>query len=63
MKSRGTNLEKHCDQAFDYRSHIVPKRPPYVILCKTSPAPTKRRPEKISLLPVCHWDLKKKRLL
>jgi MmeI, N-terminal domain len=33
MKSRGTNLEKHYDQAFDYWSHIVPKRPPYVILC------------------------------
>jgi SAM-dependent methyltransferase len=33
MKSRGANLEKHYDQAFDYWSHIVPKRPPYVILC------------------------------
>jgi len=33
MKSRGENLEKHYDQAFDYWSHIVPKRPPYVILC------------------------------
>jgi hypothetical protein len=33
MKSRGTNLEKHYDQAFDYWTHIVPKRPPYVILC------------------------------
>jgi SAM-dependent methyltransferase len=33
MKSRGTKLEKHYDQAFDYWSHIVPKRPPYVILC------------------------------
>ncbi|MBA3960300.1 MAG: class I SAM-dependent DNA methyltransferase [Chthoniobacterales bacterium] len=33
MKSRGANLEKHYDQAFDYWTHIVPKRPPYVILC------------------------------
>src|SRR5438552_4445663 len=33
MKSRGENLEKYYDQAFDYWSHIVPKRPPYVILC------------------------------
>ena len=33
MKSRGQNLEKHYDQAFDYWTHIVPHRPPYVILC------------------------------
>jgi len=33
MKSRGEKLEKFYDQAFDYWSHIVPKRPPYVILC------------------------------
>ena len=33
MKSRGTKLEKYYDQASDYWSHIVPKRPPYVILC------------------------------
>jgi SAM-dependent methyltransferase len=33
MKSRGEKLEKVYDQAFDYWSHIVPKRPPYVILC------------------------------
>ncbi len=33
MKSRGANLEKHYDQAFEYWTHIVPKRPPYVILC------------------------------
>jgi hypothetical protein len=33
MKSRGQNLEKHYDQAFEYWTHIVPKRPPYVILC------------------------------
>ena len=33
MKSRGANLEKHHDQTFDYRTHIVPKRPPCVILC------------------------------
>jgi hypothetical protein len=33
MKSRGTKLEKYYDQAFDYWSHIVPKRSPCVILC------------------------------
>ncbi len=33
IKSRGQNLEKHYDQAFDYWTHIVPHRPPYVILC------------------------------
>jgi SAM-dependent methyltransferase len=33
MKSRGQHLEKHYDQAFEYWTHIVPKRPPYVILC------------------------------
>ena len=33
MKSRGENLEKHYDQAFEYWTHIVPRRPPYVILC------------------------------
>src|ERR1044071_9739713 len=33
MKSRGENLEKHYDQTFDYWTHIVPKRPPLVILC------------------------------
>ncbi len=33
MKSRGENLEKHYDQVFDYWTHIVPSRPPYVILC------------------------------
>lgn len=33
MKSRGQNLEKHSDQTFDYWTHIVPRRPPYVILC------------------------------
>src|SRR5258708_6304921 len=33
MKSRGQNLEKHYDQTFAYWTHIVPKRPPYVILC------------------------------
>lgn len=33
MKSKGENLEKHYDQAFDYWTHIVPKRPPFVILC------------------------------
>ncbi|MBA2585577.1 MAG: class I SAM-dependent DNA methyltransferase, partial [Chthoniobacterales bacterium] len=33
MKSRGEKLEKHYDQTFDYWSHIVPHRPPFVILC------------------------------
>jgi type II restriction/modification system DNA methylase subunit YeeA len=33
MKSRGQHLEKHYDQTFDYWTHIVPHRPPYVILC------------------------------
>ena len=33
MKSRGANLEKHHDQCFDYWTHIVPRRPPYVVLC------------------------------
>ena len=33
MKSRGQNLEKHYDQAFEYWTHIVPHRPPFVILC------------------------------
>jgi SAM-dependent methyltransferase len=33
MKSRGEKLEKYYDQAFDYWSHIVPRRPPFVILC------------------------------
>lgn len=33
MKSRDENLEKHYDQTFDYWTHIVPKRPPFVILC------------------------------
>ena len=33
MKSRGVKLERHYDQAFDYWTHIVPHRPPYVVLC------------------------------
>ncbi len=33
MKSRGEKLEKHYDQTFEYWTHIVPHRPPYVILC------------------------------
>jgi hypothetical protein len=35
MKKRGENLERHYDPLFDYWSHIVPKRPPYAILCST----------------------------
>jgi hypothetical protein len=31
MKSRGKKLERHYDQIFDYWTHIVPHRPPYVI--------------------------------
>src|SRR5438045_1640700 len=33
MKSRGEKLETYYDQAFDYWTHVVPKRPPFVILC------------------------------
>ena len=33
MKKRGEHLEKHYDQLFDYWTQIVPKRPPYAILC------------------------------
>lgn len=33
MKSRGKKLERSYDQIFDYWTHIVPHRPPYVVLC------------------------------
>jgi hypothetical protein len=33
MKSRGEKLEKHYDQTFEHWTHIVPHRPPLVILC------------------------------
>ncbi len=33
MKKRGEPLERHYDQLFDYWTQIVPKRPPYAILC------------------------------
>jgi hypothetical protein len=33
MKSRGEKLERNYDQAFDYWTHIVPRRPPYLFLC------------------------------
>ncbi len=33
MKSRGKRLGQSYDQIFDYWTHIVPHRPPYVILC------------------------------
>jgi hypothetical protein len=33
MKSRGEKLERYYDQLFEYWTHIVPKRPPYAILC------------------------------
>ncbi|MEO6785800.1 MAG: type IIL restriction-modification enzyme MmeI [Chthoniobacteraceae bacterium] len=33
MKKRGTVLSKHCRQAFDYWTCLVPARPRYVILC------------------------------
>lgn len=33
MKRRGEHLERHYDQLFDYWTHIVPRRPPYAILC------------------------------
>jgi hypothetical protein len=33
MKKRGTPLQKHYRQAFDYWTRLVPDRPRYVILC------------------------------
>ena len=33
MKRRGTDLQKHYRQAFDYWVRLVPNRPRYVILC------------------------------
>ena len=33
MKRRGTDLQKHYRQAFDYWTHLVPNRPRYVVLC------------------------------
>ena len=33
MKRRGTDLQKHYRQAFDYWTRLVPGRPRYVILC------------------------------
>ena len=33
MKRRGTDLQKHYRQAFDYWSRLVPNRPRYVVLC------------------------------
>jgi hypothetical protein len=33
MKSRGKKLERYYDQIFDYWTHIVPRRPPYAVLC------------------------------
>jgi type II restriction/modification system DNA methylase subunit YeeA len=33
MKKRGTKLEKHYRQAFDYWTRLVPDRPRYVVLC------------------------------
>ncbi|HEX7571349.1 MAG TPA: DNA methyltransferase [Verrucomicrobiae bacterium] len=33
MKKRGTDLQKHYRQAFDYWSRLVPNRPRYVVLC------------------------------
>ncbi|MEL7086753.1 MAG: type IIL restriction-modification enzyme MmeI, partial [Cyanobacteria bacterium J06597_1] len=33
MKKRGTNLEKHYTQAFDYWTRLVPDRPRYSVLC------------------------------
>ena len=33
MKKRGTDLQKHYRQAFDYWTHLVPNRPRYVVLC------------------------------
>jgi hypothetical protein len=33
MKKRGTDLQKHYRQAFDYWTRLVPNRPRYVVLC------------------------------
>jgi len=33
MKKRGTDLQKHYRQAYDYWTRLVPHRPRYVILC------------------------------
>lgn len=33
MKKRGSHLEKHYDQLFEYWQLIVPNRPAYAILC------------------------------
>jgi len=33
MRKRGTDLQKHYRQAFDYWIHLVPNRPRYVVLC------------------------------
>jgi hypothetical protein len=33
MKKRGTDLQKHYRQAFDYWERLVPNRPRYVVLC------------------------------
>jgi hypothetical protein len=33
MKKRGTNLDKHYPQAFQYWTRLVPDRPRYVLLC------------------------------
>jgi hypothetical protein len=33
MKKRGTDLQKHYRQAFDYWMRLVPNRPRYVVLC------------------------------
>jgi hypothetical protein len=33
MKKTGTDLSRHCRQAFDYWIQAVPDRPRYVVLC------------------------------
>jgi hypothetical protein len=33
MKKRGTSLQKHRKQAFEYWTNLVPNRPQYVVLC------------------------------
>ena len=33
MKKRGTDLQRHYRQAFDYWIRLVPNRPRYVVLC------------------------------
>ena len=37
MKKRGVDLSRHCRQAFDYWTRLVPGRPRHVVLCNFDP--------------------------